>query len=239
MSPLNSIITPTELFVLPITGRYEMSIVALAYNFENKGLKMSNGDLAKILRTSSRTVERVIARLRKKGIIEDTGTKKNHRCLRLTTDTMSVIHTDTMSVEIPTRGGANTDTTADHNKRKKKNTSSKGTASGFVSLWNTQEKLPKIITMSDTRHKAFRTRMGEKQFAESWRQIIEKIAASDFLCGKNDRGWRADIDWLLKNNTNYVKVLEDKFKNKSKPGELVCHDATDEEANELFTEIKA
>ena len=112
MSPLTYIKIPTELFVLPLTGRYEMSIVALAYNFDGKGLRMSNGKLAEVMRTSSRTVERVIARLRRNGVIEDTGTGKNDRCLRLTADTMSVVSTGIMS-------GADTDRTADHNKRTK------------------------------------------------------------------------------------------------------------------------
>jgi hypothetical protein len=57
--------------------------------------------------------------------------------------------------------------------------------------------------------------MSEKQFMENLPLLVEKVAASDFLCGYNDRQWRADIDWLLKNDTNYVKVLEGRYDNKS------------------------
>ncbi|TKJ34630.1 MAG: hypothetical protein CEE38_17310 [Planctomycetes bacterium B3_Pla] len=145
MSPLTHIKIPTELFVLPLTGRYEMSIVALAYNFDGKGLTLSNGKLAKALRTSSRTVERVIARLRRNGFIEDTGTGKNDRCLRLSTDTMSVVRTgimsgvdtDTVSGGVPTSGVVTTDTTADHNKVTKKK---KQTIALFEDFWKVYPK---------------------------------------------------------------------------------------------------
>jgi len=153
MSDLTHINIPIELFVLPLKGRYEMSIVALAYNFGSKGLRLSNGKLAKAMKTSSRTIERVIARLRRIGIIEDAGTGKNDRCLRLTADTMSGVatgimsgaDTDTMSGEIPTSGVASTDMTADHNKELRENKGSNcskggfacggGSASGFESFW--------------------------------------------------------------------------------------------------------
>jgi len=127
MSPITHIDIPIELFILPLKGRYEMSIVALAYNFNGKGLTMSNGKLAKVLRTSSRTIERVISKLRTKGIVEDSGTGKNDRCLRLSTDAMSVVSTgitsgvdtDTTSGGVPTLGVVTTDVTADHNKKGK------------------------------------------------------------------------------------------------------------------------
>lgn len=86
----------------------------------------------------------------------------------------------------------------------------------FISYWNSKERLPKIRYLTDKRRDALRVRMGEKQFAENWQQIIDRIDASDFACGGGPKGWRADIDWLIKNDTNYVKVLEDKYKNKSK-----------------------
>jgi hypothetical protein len=107
---------PTQLFSLSLTGIYELSIVALAYNFGAKGLTLSNGKIAAALQTDKRTIERALARLRKSGHIINYGTGRNDRCLKFNTDTMSVEDTDTMSAGIPTSGGVSTDTTADHNK---------------------------------------------------------------------------------------------------------------------------
>ena len=41
---------------------------------------------------------------------------------------------------------------------------------------------------------------------------FEKIAASVFLCGGGERGWKADFDWLI-SPTNMQKVLEGKYDN--------------------------
>ena len=41
---------------------------------------------------------------------------------------------------------------------------------------------------------------------------FEKVAASIFLCGGGDRGWKADFDWLI-SPTNMQKVLEGKYDN--------------------------
>jgi hypothetical protein len=84
----------------------------------------------------------------------------------------------------------------------------------FVSLWNSKDWLPKIKTLTDKRRAALKVRMSEKQFAENLPLIIEKVASSDFLCGRNDRHWRCDFDWLTKNDTNFIKVLEGKYDNK-------------------------
>jgi len=41
---------------------------------------------------------------------------------------------------------------------------------------------------------------------------FEKVAASSFLCGGGDRGWKADFDWLII-PANMQKVLECKYDN--------------------------
>lgn len=72
-------------------------------------------------------------------------------------------------------------------------------------------------------------------------EVINKAAQSDFLNGKNDKGWRADFDWLFRPN-NFPKVLEgnyDKGKdnernqqntaNKRRGFDAVTHEAKDYE----------
>ena len=57
-------------------------------------------------------------------------------------------------------------------------------------------------------------------FTDNYEKILEIIKTTPFLQGSNDRGWTADFDWLIANDTNYLKVLEGKYKNKSKGGLL-------------------
>ena len=66
--------------------------------------------------------------------------------------------------------------------------------------------LPSCKTMSEKRKKAVRGFL--KEFAqEQWREICELANQSEFLTGKNDRGWRADIDFLLRTD-KATKTLE-------------------------------
>jgi len=44
-----------------------------------------------------------------------------------------------------------------------------------------------------------------------------KLQNSGFCKGENDRGWSASFDWLMGDDSNMVKVLEDKYKNKESP----------------------
>jgi hypothetical protein len=37
---------------------------------------------------------------------------------------------------------------------------------------------------------------------------IANLAASKFHCGENDRGWRANLGWLLTSPGNFLKALE-------------------------------
>jgi len=72
--------------------------------------------------------------------------------------------------------------------------------------------LPKVLIQSEKRKKMISSRIsefGEEKILEVFRLAGE----SDFLNGKNDRQWKADFDWIL-NPTNFIKILENKFKNK-------------------------
>ena len=75
----------------------------------------------------------------------------------------------------------------------------------------TEYDLNKIIKLSDKRKAKLRARLdelGEGKIIEA----IDKIKESSFLRGENDRKWKVDFDWLIANDTNILKVLEDKYK---------------------------
>lgn len=85
-------------------------------------------------------------------------------------------------------------------------------AQQIVELYNdTCVSLPHVRTLTDKRKKAIKTRL--KKYTQSDIQKTFIIAEeSDFLKGNNDRGWRADFDWLI-NENNMVKVLEGRYSN--------------------------
>jgi hypothetical protein len=54
--------------------------------------------------------------------------------------------------------------------------------------------------------------MKERSLQE-WQEIFRIMIATPFLCGSNDRDWKADFDWIIANDGNAGKVLEGKYKN--------------------------
>ena len=73
--------------------------------------------------------------------------------------------------------------------------------------------IKEIRQLTERRKLAIQARARENG-KESLMEVIKQAANSDFLNGRNDRGWIADFDWLMKPN-NFVKVLEGNYNNNS------------------------
>jgi hypothetical protein len=91
-------------------------------------------------------------------------------------------------------------------------------ADEMVTFWNniasSTPGMSQVVTLSDKRKESLRTRLKSPFFVENWRPAISKIAKSSFCTGHNDRGWKADFEWLIENDNNIVKVMEGKYDNK-------------------------
>lgn len=83
-------------------------------------------------------------------------------------------------------------------------------------LWNTRTTapLPKCLSLSKGRTTKAKTRLVEHG-PEWWTIVIDRIQASDFCRGKNDRGWLASFDWLVSSQDPGLKVLEGKYDNRA------------------------
>lgn len=89
----------------------------------------------------------------------------------------------------------------------------------LAEIWNQNcGKLPKVKITSNGRLKRCRARWGDRT-REQWVEIVRRIAASEFCTGKNDRGWMADFDFLLKPDT-WVKVVEGKYDARKNSGDV-------------------
>ncbi len=95
--------------------------------------------------------------------------------------------------------------------------------------------LPTLRSISYRRKKHLRARW--KQFnynIAEFREVFQKVAASSFCQGQNDRGWRADFDWLIRNDHNMVKVLEGKYDDKQPRVVQVPKKRKEVDLNELY-----
>ena len=83
-------------------------------------------------------------------------------------------------------------------------------AQDLIDLWNatTKPPLPRCRELTEDRRRKIRSRMLKRPSLAEWREAFEAIGANPFCRGENDRGWVADFDWVIKNDTVIAKVLE-------------------------------
>ena len=78
-----------------------------------------------------------------------------------------------------------------------------------VEAWNDLAEargLAKIARITENRRRQIKARIREYQ-PEDWSTALAAIYNSKFLCGENDRGWKADFDFLLQPKS-FVKLIE-------------------------------
>lgn len=74
--------------------------------------------------------------------------------------------------------------------------------------------MPQVQKLTDKRNKAIDSFL--KEFTiEQFKKICETANASNFLVGKNDTGWKADFDFIMRTD-KATSVLEGKYTNDEK-----------------------
>lgn len=96
-----------------------------------------------------------------------------------------------------------------------------------VTAWNkfiqdNSAPIPKIIKLSDSRRKHLKVRYTEPDFKNFGALLVAVSKQRDFLFGDTERGWMISFDWLIKNDTNYIKVLEGQYKKQRGFGNGSC-----------------
>jgi hypothetical protein len=81
----------------------------------------------------------------------------------------------------------------------------------FAQIWQQEHgPLPGIEKLTPSRLRNCRLR--ERQYTPGqFREAVIRCRASPFLSGMNDRGWKANFDFLIRNDRNISRVLEGEF----------------------------
>lgn len=74
--------------------------------------------------------------------------------------------------------------------------------------------LPKVVKLTESRKKSINARFKEGITLEMFKEAFTKAQNSNFLTGNNDRGFKADIDFLI-NANSLAKTLEGKYDNRN------------------------
>ncbi len=88
-----------------------------------------------------------------------------------------------------------------------------GRSTQFMQLWNEGcGTLPKVREITGSRARKLAARCRERpDFEREFLAAVRKAAQTPFLLGENDRGWRASFDWLIRDDTKVVAVLEGEY----------------------------
>jgi len=82
------------------------------------------------------------------------------------------------------------------------------------SIWNENcDNLPSCASISPSRQKKINARLDEVDDEGYWIKVAEKLNASEFCDGNNDKGWRATFDFFIKPDT-HLKAIEGLYDNK-------------------------
>lgn len=89
---------------------------------------------------------------------------------------------------------------------------------GLQSYFNEtfKDKLPMVANMTEARRKAVKARIAEYDKNTVF-LVLQKVDASPFLLGNNDRNWKCDFDWIFK-AANFTKILEGNYDEKRNSG---------------------
>ena len=86
------------------------------------------------------------------------------------------------------------------------------TVDDVVEAWNdlaAKCDLPRVTKVTETRRKQIKARIREYE-TDDWSKAMSAIYRSKFLRGENDRGWKADFDFLLQPKS-FIKLVEGSY----------------------------
>lgn len=82
-------------------------------------------------------------------------------------------------------------------------------AKEVIEAWNDlaeRKRLAKVVKLTPDRQRKLKARISQNTIDE-WKTALEAIERSSFLCGDNDRGWKANFDFLLQ-PSSFTKLIE-------------------------------
>lgn len=69
----------------------------------------------------------------------------------------------------------------------------------------------KVRSLDDERKAKLRARWKEPMFRLYWPAVLANLPKIPFLAGKNDRGWKATFDFVIRNSTKYKRIVEGEY----------------------------
>ena len=91
-----------------------------------------------------------------------------------------------------------------------------GGVEAIFDLWNSEARsLPKATKLTESRKRKIRARLRERPLDE-WGEVFRRMERSSFLRGESGGTFRADLDWIIANEGNALKVIEGRYDDREK-----------------------
>jgi hypothetical protein len=87
----------------------------------------------------------------------------------------------------------------------------KSTLIAWNSFCEDHPELSKTREITGKRRDKLKLRFSQESFKQ-FKMILDAIAQQPFCLGVNNRGWKVTLDWLIENDTNFIKVLEMRYR---------------------------
>ena len=92
----------------------------------------------------------------------------------------------------------------------------------IVAYWNkfvkTHPLLHKVVHITEKRQISLKEMYTKRHFRENIMLAIDKIADSKFLLGKVEKNFTVEFNFLIKDEENYIKILEGHYEDYEKKG---------------------
>lgn len=139
------------------------------------------------------------------------------------------------------RNATDTDTSTDTDKKKERVLSDFDEIALAIKLWN--DLCKKIGTiqcqkLTAARKAATRARLKDCAGIEGWKSMLVIVENNPFFHGGNDRGWRANIDFVLKEG-KFAKIMEGSYNHQKQKGNENAKSKLARETAELLDEIRS
>ena len=110
-----------------------------------------------------------------------------------------------------------------------------------IKLWN--DLCKKIGTtqcqkLTTARKASTKARLKDCSGIEGWKSMLEIVENNPFFHGENDRGWKANIDFVLKEG-KFAKIMEGSYNHQKPEGKENAKSKLARETEELLDEIRS
>jgi uncharacterized protein YdaU (DUF1376 family) len=108
----------------------------------------------------------------------------------------------------------------------------------ILNLWNhfaEQYGCAKVLKLSESRRKKLKVRLKDPDF--NFENILRMAEKQPFLYGENKNAWKTTFDWIIENDKNYIKIMENNYGRKTGAIEQRKQDEWNKHIDEVFSRL--